>query len=100
MKQNQIPMKKLTDDQRANLELELVEQIGKLEVRREKEKERRGDWNKATKKTEKDISQIARKLREDAAAPTPEESAEDRQTAEEIAERMVGDEETDSDSDE
>lgn len=95
----QIPLQKMTPETRNDYEKTLVENIGKAELRDIEEKIRRKDWNKAQAKIEQDISKIARKLREDDVAPTPDESAEDRQAAEETAERMVVDEETDSDPD-
>lgn len=72
MNQKQMPLKKLPEVDRHELETELYEEILKLEDRVAKEKERRSDWNKATGKKEKNIREIAKKLSEDDAA-LPEE---------------------------
>jgi hypothetical protein len=72
MSQQQMPVEKMDYLARQDLEHELIEKIGKVEDRIEDEKERRGDWNTATKKMKKDIILIAAKLREDDAAPPRE----------------------------
>lgn len=76
MPQKQMPIEKMDYLARQELEHELIEKIGAVEERTEKESERRSDWNKATKKMKKAIIDIAAKLREDDAAPpraAPEE---------------------------
>lgn len=68
MNQKQMPLQKLDPEERQELEHDLIEKIGKIEEREETESERRSDWNKATKKMKKDVSNIAKRLREDDAA--------------------------------
>ena len=90
----QMPLEKMSKAARDDLENDLVTTFNSLRATRIERRASAANFKETIDGLEDGLSAIMARLQEDLSAPTPEESEDDRKTAEEIAERMMGDEDS------
>ncbi len=86
----QIPLQKLSQKALVQLERHIADTYRRLKAAKKEKSAMMREHNEAIDGLREALDHAIRKLEDDLNAPTPEESKEDRETAEEIASRVVG----------